>query len=216
MSNNLFEITSFDDLCYFLKTTQNKFTVLTIINDSTDQTIVSGLKKYITFKSKKYQKIYFIFYKMSNSDIGKLKPMFEGEQNMYPKMFHIWNIKTILTDVMAIDNADILEESFALCHDGYMLGCIPENQDNHENQDNPENQDNQENLEGQNNQENQEYQDNLELQEPQENHQTITLLETQKKCEKLNLLKKYQQKTIKSFFKDIKQRKEKEEIKTDK
>ncbi len=163
MPNNLWEIIKFDDLVYLLRNAEKKFVVLSIITEDTDESTKKMIKVFVKEKSKIYPKVTFLFYKAKKQDFGRLQPMFDKDIEKYPKLFHIWDVKEILTGVLAIDNKEIMEKSFEDFNNVYMTGTLPtlkketnntqesekyceyNNEDNEDNEDNEYNEDNEDN-----------------------------------------------------------------------
>lgn len=219
MTNNLWEIINFDDLVYLLKNAQNKFIVLSITTEDTDNNIKKLIKKTIKEKSKTYPKVTFLLYKAKHKDFGKLQPMFDKDITQYPKMFHIWNIQEIMTGVIAIDNKEIIESSFEDFHDVYLDGKLP-NETGEKQKDNEDEDENE--LEHKNKEE--ENKNKIKVVEKQNNIQNQKqipipipiqnkdpILEKKKMTEKINLLRQKQEECTLEFLSEFKKRKEEEE-----
>ena len=71
-NNNLLEIIKFDDLLKKLREGENKFIVLAVTLDETQESIKIMLRKFIKEKSKIYPKVTFLYYKLQKNDLGKL------------------------------------------------------------------------------------------------------------------------------------------------
>jgi hypothetical protein len=123
--NNLWEIFNFDDLVHCLRNAQKRFVVLAIVTEETDKKNRIIIRNLLKKKSKIYPKVTFLFYTAQKENFGKLKPMFDKDKTEYPKLFHIWDVKDIMTDLVSIDNEDIMEESFQDYHDFYLEGSLP-------------------------------------------------------------------------------------------
>lgn len=209
MPNNIWEIMNFEDLIYLLRNAEKRFIVLSIITDNTDKNIRKIMKKIIKEKAHIYTKITFLFYTAKKEDYGRLLPMFDKDLTKYPKMFHIWNVKEILTGVLAIDNSEILEQSFEELHEVYLKGKLEEEEE-----------------EGEIIEEKQEV-----YKEPKKQNITETIIENKamtnmknnintyhnpemekkKFIEKIALLRKKQEEIILDFLAECKKRKEEEE-----
>lgn len=213
MANNLWEIIDFDDLVYLLKNAQNKFIVLSITTENTDNSIKKIIKKTIKEKSKLYPKVTFLLYKAKQQDFGKLQPMFDKDTTQYPKMFHIWNIQEIMTGVIAIDNKEIIESSFEDFHDVYFAGKLPnvldeENKREEREEIVEEKKEEKQNIKqnAQNNIKNN-MQNNMQAQIQNKD----PVLEKKKFAEKINLLRQKQEEYTLEFLSEFKKRKEEEE-----
>lgn len=132
MPNNLWEIIKFDDLVYLLRNAEKRFVVLSIITEDTDESIKKMIKVFVKEKSKLYPRVTFLFYKAKKQDFGRLQPMFDKDITKYPKLFHVWDVKEILTGVLAVDNKEIIEKSFEDLHNVYLAGVLPERKERKE------------------------------------------------------------------------------------
>jgi len=121
MGDNLWHITSFDDLPVVLKNNQQNFVVLTIITNDTTEQIRVMLRKYIKEKSKLYPKVVFLYYKAQRNDFGNLKPLLDSDATQYPKMFHLYE-REILSFCAMIDCKEKLDESFEELNGPYLNG----------------------------------------------------------------------------------------------
>jgi hypothetical protein len=226
MPNNLWEIIKFDDLAYLLRNAEKRFVVLTVITEETEESIKKMMKVFVKDKSKLYPKVTFLFYKAKKQDFGRMDPIFNKNVSEYPKMFHIWNVKKIMTGVISVDNKEILESSFEDLHDVYLVGKLPE--ENEENTDNEEehssNYDdhtNEEKKTNQNNNQNNSQNNNKQIQQNKVNFAISPTIEQQqykdpsiekkKFIEKLKLLQDKQKENKLEFLSELKRRKEEEE-----
>jgi hypothetical protein len=120
MHNNIFKVKNIDDLIFLLKNAKKRVVVLSIITEETDEQITNMIKEFMKKKSIIYPNVTFLHYKAEKQDFGKLDPLFYKNMLEYPKLIHIWDIEAILCSVMAIDNEEIIEESFEEYHDFYL------------------------------------------------------------------------------------------------
>jgi hypothetical protein len=235
MTNNLWEIIKFDDLVLLLKNAENKFLVLSIITEDTDNKTKRIIKLFMKDKAKIYSKVTFLFYQAKKKDFGKLMPMFDKKMDKYPKMFHIWDIKKIITEVFSIDNREILESSlhekidgmepFENLHDLYLNGIHQTQHKNNEDDDNTDDDSEQksdtfstnnsfnENDEKINQNNKQQYNPILQQTHnyPPPKKFIDPEIEKKKYIEKISLLRQEQEKSINDFLIECKKRKEYEE-----
>jgi hypothetical protein len=232
MPNNLWEIIKFDDLIYLLRNAEKRFVVLGIITENTEEHIKKIIKIFMKEKSKIYPKVTFLFYKAKNKDFGRLQPMFDKDITKYPKIFHIWDVKEIMSGVIAVDNGEIMEKSFEDFHDVYLAGSIStQNRETDEIQNTEESDDKSKDIEKkldkkeecENNDKNNKN-NNLEQKKvyiPQQQsaptiqpiNQTYKdpIIEKKKFMEKLHLLRKKQEDCTLDFLNEFKKRKKEEE-----
>lgn len=126
MSENLWLISSYENLYNLFNKSPNKFIVLVLTVDETVSNTKKQLNKYIKTKSQIYPKVLFLLYNVKKIDFGKFKPMFNDKIEEYPKLIHIWNIDTILIRIESIkvNEFNILDDSFTELHSYYLEGSI--------------------------------------------------------------------------------------------
>ncbi len=186
MTQNIWEVVTFEDLLYFLRKSEKKFVILGLVLNQTPKNIKFTIKKFMKNKADDYQHITFLYYKVRPEDFGRLS-ILGKDVNVYPKMCHIYNIKELLMEVSAIDCYDVLEDAFADMAEYYAQDPIPQNEQ----------------------QKPQEQQEQKQQFIQQRKIDPIT--ERKKLTEKIALLNKKSQEYTIEFFKDCKQRKKEEE-----
>lgn len=132
MANNLWEIVNFDDLTRLLRNSEKKFLVLAVLNNDTKEHIRIMIRKFMKDKSKIYSKVTFLIYKAQKNDFGKMDPLLDKDQTKYPKIFHIYDVRQVLSGTMSIDNKEILEDDFKEYHEHYLKGVVTQPQEDEE------------------------------------------------------------------------------------
>ncbi len=185
MENNLWHMTDFENLFTFLKNNKDKFIVL-LLTYNTDNSLRCKMRKYLKSKSKIYPKVFFLYYDTNFEDIGKLPPIFNENKNqtLFPKILHMYKGTILINDVSIDGDLELLENSFKECHDSYVDGFVPsENNSIIEEQPQPE----------------------------PEQYKPDPVLERKRHAEKMELLAKAQEQSMTDFLIECKKRKKKEE-----
>lgn len=112
MSENLWQISVFNDLINFLKNGNDKFIILSLVLPNTKQEISSCIKKFIKRKAKIFPNIIFLYYTIHTEDFKKISFISDNLQS-YPKMCHIYNITDMLLEIEGIDCIDVIDDSFS-------------------------------------------------------------------------------------------------------
>ena len=185
--NNLWEILKYEDLMFFLRDSNDKIVVLSLVHTTTKDEYKSMMKKYIKLKSRKYPNILFLYYTVRPADMNKKFSLIEKENlSRYPKMCHIFNRDTILAEMHSIHSVDLLDDLFSNVEDEYdnlLLNYLNSNKQIDQNQ--PDN-----------------LPEKIEFDEEKEKKKFI---------EKVKLLKDKVDEYNINFMEDTKQRKEEEE-----
>lgn len=111
MSKNLWQVVNYDDLLYFLRGGQKKFIVLSMVLLETDDNLKRMIKKFIKSKAAQFPHITFLYYVTRKEDFGR-NSFLTKDPEEYPKLCHIYNVTEMLTEVLSIDNIEIMEKSF--------------------------------------------------------------------------------------------------------
>ena len=201
-------------LAYLLRNAEKQFVVLTVITEETDESIKKMMKLFIKDKAKLYPKVKFLFYSAKKQDFGKWDPVFNKNMSEYPKMFHLWDVKRILTGVISIDNKEILESSFEDLHEVYLAGKMPEKEKEEyvsEHEENTIEESNLPNKISQKQNNNKPIQNSIPPSIQIQQQYKDPLVEKKKFVEKIKLLQEKQKENYFLFLRELQKRKEEEE-----
>jgi hypothetical protein len=106
--NNIWEVVTVPDLIKIIKENPEKFVILSLVLDSTPKITQTFIKKFIKDKSKKFPNMTFLYFKVSKRDMGKFS-LIETNQDVYPLIYHIYDINNIFIKVTSAVKDTIIE-----------------------------------------------------------------------------------------------------------
>jgi hypothetical protein len=117
MNHNIWEIVNLNDLVKILKDSPKKFVIVGITLNSTPEPIAKMIKKFLKVKSKIYPNITFLYYRASDSDLGRISLLVKAKED-YPYIYHIYDTSNIFVSVNAA-NEQTTYEAFAAVEEYY-------------------------------------------------------------------------------------------------
>ena len=106
-----------DDLLFNIKS--NKIVVIGLVLNETEQSIKLMIRKYLKNKSREYPNVVFLYFVARNEDLGKIGDLLTTDTTKYPQLWHIYDVKNLLTKVTAIDDTTLMDKSFDEVHKFY-------------------------------------------------------------------------------------------------
>ena len=84
----------------------------------TDDNLKRMIKKFLKKKANQFPHITFLYYVTRKEDFGR-NTFLSSNPNDYPKLCHIYDVIEMLTEVLSIDNIEIMEKSFQVLENYY-------------------------------------------------------------------------------------------------
>ena len=118
MADNIFESKRVSDIIYILKKNPNKFVVIGLTMLNNDTNIIKYIRSYLKNQSKQYSNVIFIYYMLKDDDFGKKFNLINADKELYPIIYHIFNVTQIIISVTNAD-PDSISESFRVMDQYY-------------------------------------------------------------------------------------------------
>ncbi len=114
---NIWEIVTLTDLIKILKENENKFVIVAITLESTPQTIIKSIKKFLKKYAKIYENLTFLYYQANVKDLGRSSLLVKNVDE-YPFVYHVYNTKDIFVSVNRA-NENTIYEAFTAVEEYY-------------------------------------------------------------------------------------------------
>ena len=109
--NNIWQVTTTKDLIELMNKCANKFAIIGITLKNTSKEQKKIIKNFFKTKYLQYPNIYFIYYEIKDSELGKGTNLLKNSPEEYPYLYHIYDIDKILVNVSNV-NEETINESF--------------------------------------------------------------------------------------------------------